>query len=540
MSEEQANPPSETPHEPPEVVHQYRDLPPDESQKPLPWKFTYIHLFFLFIWIGLFLLLQDSIYVKGDDPDKIFWHRPVPVPNVGSWIGNRVVDDYVQGFLFQTFELIYEFFLPIGKSGNFLSMFQTFNSIMFASVYIGWLYLFVRTTKELYSDDNHDIWAAFVFSAGVLGSLIMYINMSIMFAYQVTALITVYFLLSAFPLGALKILPGTETNDEAVDREKNSVFLLLCAYLVAVSLESFMIFSWQYIGCYYLALLTKLFILGDRNLLFQKLWTKIKCDQRILLPFFLFSSWALYSVSTSGRTQRGLSAAPESLADLPLLKYKVFEFAFHKSTYFKIPILFSLILLVFFVLFAKNVLDAMREGGIRSVRDRFLNISPFVMFLMTLIFVYTVSLLLLSELTNINYVNDNKMRLPLDFLTLTFVFILGLDIVKKAKIPVFNAVLIIWMFVGLLAVFGDNITLSSASHIEAEKQRNAFDLASKATGNVVKIPFEPPKSGYGDSVLPGPHAPDWYRKKYRLMLNRYYGTTFDHTGPVFVIELSQP
>ena len=105
------------------------------------------------------------------------------------------------------------------------------------------------------------------------------------------------------------------------------------------------------------------------------------------------------------------------------------------------------------------------------------------------------------------------------------------------KIEIINGMLATTLLVAAVYSLGDMMNKADKRIPELAKMRYAYDQAAKASGNEVFINFTLPtrfKHNEGYPLLPGENAENWFRNSYRKMLNKYYGTNFDRSGPVFV------
>jgi hypothetical protein len=487
------------------------------------------------LWIIAYALTVDSVFPLGDDLAHLVVDRGVPIPKRGLWVSNRVVDGFFAAFTFQTFEPLYNVLPGIAARKDFVDLFRAFNALIYSTALGCAALLLHRTVCKWDGKGRLQILFAWLVA---LCALFQWMppnaGMTDLFAYQITAVITLGFLSITYPLSDLRSTASNPPLDQPFSRSKY-LFLSLLAYLTAVGLEAFVAFAWLWILAHYVtssrSFLRRFRTMSDRRSMFPSTFRGSLNRHTIALQFLLYSVWSIHALTTSGRTRTGLAAGPESMswsnvADLGLMAIR--------SPGAQLLILAMVCAIGYCLLRRINVRGVARDKLID--RDTMVFLSTFSLIVGA---GYLAGLVALGVVTRIDYVNDARLVFPLKFVLLAQLLTLSLSLLDSLVSETLKGVAVVVSLACSVAVLTDQMSLAAKQHETAEPIRDAFRRAALAQDEFVSVPFSLPNTIPGNEgypLLPAAKAADWYRSSYRLMLNKYYGTHFDQSGPVFRAE----
>ena len=484
------------------------------------------------LWLAAYALTVDSVFPRGDDLAHLVADRAVPIPQRGLWVANRVIDGFFTAFTFQAFESLYSVVPGIRAGRDFVDLFRAFNALIYATALGCAAALLCRSLR---------VWIRkgllqflFAWLAG-LGALFQWmppnVGMTELFAYQVTAVITIAFLSIAYPM----IDPGGDAMGQpAAERFSGSTYLLLSllAYLTAVGLEAFVAFAWLYIAAHY-ATSSGFFLRRSRaspgpRSMFPSTFRDSLNRHTIALQFLVYSIWSIHALTTSGRTRVGLAAGPQSVSWSDVLELTLMAIRSPGA---------QLVALVLVFCAGFGLLRSVHLAGVDRglMIGRNALVSQFA-FSLVVGAGYLAGLVALGAVTRIDYVNDAKLVFPLKFVLLVQLLALSLSLLSALTSGAMKRIAVVVVFAWCAAVVASQMSVATGQREAARQVRDAFQRAALAQGNVVGVPFPLPQAipaNEGYPLLPAANAADWYRRSYRLMLNKFYGTHFDSSGPVF-------
>jgi len=488
---------------------------------------------FAVLWIIAYALTVDSAFPRGDDLLHLVADRAVPIPKRGLWISNRVIDGFFTAFAFRSFEPLYRVFPGLGAGRDFVDLYRAFNALIYATTLGCAALLLQRTVLAWTEKSGLQLFFAWLVA---LCALFPWIppnaGMTDLFAYQVTAVITLALLSIAYPLHDLGYGTRSQSGGQPFSRSKY-LFLSLLAYLTAVGLEAFVAFAWLWIGAHYMLSsslhLRRARVTRDTP---SGSTSRISLNRHtIALQFLVYSVWSLYALTTSGRTRTGLAAGPGSaswsnVADLAVV-------AIHSSGA-------QLLTLATVCGIGYCLLHEIKVPGVR--RDKLIDRAT-VILLVTFSFIvgtgYLAGLIMLGAVTRIEYVNDARLVFPLNFVLLAQLLVLSLSLLNPLAGATLKRLAVVVALACSAAVLVDEMSFAAKQRELARSIRDAFRRAALARDEFVNVPFPLPHTIPGNEgypLLPAAKSADWYRRSYRLMLNKYYGTHFDSSGPVFRLE----
>lgn len=497
------------------------------------------YVLFAILWGIIFSMLINNVFPYGDDIRKMASpDNPFPIPMPHLWIGNRVVDGFFIHYSFELFAHIYEIFYRVGAGypKTFLDLFQTFASIVYASVFVLYTILFQRTARSFGGLGGLVVPATV--AVMVAGCFMFYAapywELTTLFAYTITALISLAFLLTAFPLHGLSWAKGAGENRENLSGAK-LIVLSVGSYFVAVGLEIFVVFSWIYIISYYMAIIvTRPGFDGTLRDGYLAVIRDIKGRFSIIFQFALYSGWAMYAVATSGRTEQGVKGAISAVPH--------FDYLSLVERSWGAKLLLGIMLACLLLVLGKIAFKKEWVGKLTRVSSisKLARIQPWATFLFFLSFGYAVALVWLSELTAKQYFVSTNFLLPLMFVVLLCVFLPLLFLVERYAYGWIKGASFLVLLMFFVLGLGNAMKGGHFTRKNEEQMRMALDEAARVKNGPVEVDFQLPHQVTGNEgypLLPGKHAAGWYRWSFRKVLNRYYGTHFNKSGPVFVTKL---
>jgi len=483
-------------------------------------------------WIIAYALTVDSVFPRGDDLVHLVADRAVPIPKRGLWVSNRVIDGFFTAVAFRTFEPLYGLFPGLGAGRDFVDLYRAFNALIYATT-LGSVALVLQRTLRTWTENGRLelVFAWLVALCALLQWMPPNAGLTDLFAYQVTAVITIAFLSIAYPLQGIGRSTKSGTEGQPFSRS-TYVIVSLLAYLTAVGLEAFVAFAWLWIAAHYLLssrfLLRRTRAMRDTPSNFPATAPIGRNRNTITLQFLVYSIWSFHALTTSGRTRTGLAAAPASVswsnvADLALA-------AIHSpgAQFLALATIFGI---------GYSVLSGSNVPGVR--RDKLTDRDPvnfLVMFSLIVGVGYLAGLVALGVATRIDYANDGRLVFPLKFVLLVQLLVLSLSLLDSLASATLKRVAVVVAVACSAVVLVDQVSLAADQRELAQSIRDAFRRAALARDEFVSVPFPLPHTIPGNEgypLLPASKAADWYRSSYRLMLNKYYGTHFDPSGPVF-------
>ena len=487
-----------------------------------------------FLGIIAYALTQGSVFPQGDDLAHLVTDRAFPVPERWIWISNRVIDGFFNAYFFQLFQILYDIFPGLGAARDFVDLYRAYNALVYSVFVIAAVSLTNLTVREFVGKGSFELLVTSLLAfCAVLRWMPPNVGSTFLFAYQVTAVITLAFLLLAYPPFRFESAARDELAREPLSRPRY-VLLSLLAYLTAVGLEAFVVFAWLYIAAYYAALFTVHLRSSparrDMRSILRSMSPSGLQTHTITLQFLLYSVWSLYALTTSGRTRIGLTPGAELVS---WYRFPALDMASIRSSGA------HLLALVLISCIGYALLRRIGNRGSRVARDRLFApttlLSLFV-FSSVLGFGYLGGLVALGDIASINYVNDPKFIFPLKFVLLTLLLALLLPLVGLFRNALLEGVAVVGLFVYCTAIVAEQMMQAGKERVAAERIRKAFRAAAVAPDNFVSVPFVLPNiipNNEGYPLLPAGKAAEWYRTSYRLMLNKYYKANFDNFGPIF-------
>lgn len=472
----------------------------------------------------VFVILKPSIYPLGDD----FWHlegtdRSLPIPMMHLTNGSRAIDKYVTYHAFGLFERGYAALFEAPRYGRFFDLFQTLNAVIYTIIYAALIYLPFPLSNKSGAKPS-----IFHFCVVISASIIMlqqmpYITMTDLFGYQLTACLTIVFLVTLFPIDIF--LNKQRLRENKLSPGRFFLFSFL-AYSVSVGMETFVVLSWIYIGLYYGILIAREACSGsDIKCAVMSILVSDKARALVIAQFFFFSAWSMFAVLSSKR-EAMLIAEGKHLEKIDFSDTLQAFFLSNAGIF-----LISILLIYFIYLLIYSRFNSSKVQKIDSAR-RIENLWLFT-FILLLLVGYGIVLWLQSWLTNINYFTV-KFIMPITMITFISISA-ALSCGLQNPLYTFPVTLALGIALTFQLVSLHKYCANQA--VMANQIRHVFLRTSNNLGRQgsFQVPFKLPlHSNDGYPLLPGINAQPWFRRTYRNILNRYYLSGFSNRNtPVF-------
>ncbi len=494
------------------------------------------------VFILLFAAYTSASFPLGDDASHLVWGSFDPLPKLGGWIANRVVNSFFCRYLFLLF-------VPVDNALTGAAFFESFSRYAgLLNAAVAMLLVAICSHSALSGLRVNIVLKLATFLCSLAFVLmVVWGDITLTVSYNLTLAICLVFMFRMVPISRVTDLSKNTSSAPVSGAAFYLLFVL--GYFTAFGLELFTLFAWIYFFSVLISTIATLPTGAGLNI--QKRLTLVAGSifsfrKRSLLVYYgLLTLISIYFLRSSGRTMTGLR---REIVNLPAYSNDFFRAILtHRISMFWIA---SLVIIVIFCLIRSWAIKKPMSNH-QDKLNALIYLRPLIFFLILSISYYALLFIAgykdgtvfiarsASPTVDIGRIGKSSLFLsPLILVNLALCLrciVITLSSQKKLA-PIF----VLGSFLLILSSSNRFLLEIREQMLLKDKVAEAFVKASTANTDIIDIPFY--RSSRSGSLLGFPVLPsvdeqakewDWFRSSYRLLFKYYYGKEFSERGPLF-------